>query len=103
MARPIKFKKPVAADAEKKPAIRVQFNGKDQSVYFGMREIADNHYDTDATGLGRLVWSDFVKEFNANPNNARAQRIKQLSLSLVEKPSGQVGGKKGESRKRGVK
>jgi hypothetical protein len=87
MPRTRVFTKMVARDAERKPAIRVEFNGKYQVDYFSIRKIAEEDFGTSQTALSRLILSEWVKEYREKKAAGKPLGVQQMVMILRgEKP-----------------
>jgi hypothetical protein len=93
MSRKIVFRR---AKAGGRPAVRVEFKGKYQEMYFSLRNIAEVEFGIRQTQLARMILCEWVSLYESKISlAARGRIIEQLKLNFGEGPK--KGGKNGGS------
>lgn len=87
MAKPIKYRRLVGKNAENFPAILLKFKGKEQEVYFCLREMGEA-IGLSQTAFARKILSDYVLK-NYKGKKAGFVEIQQnLKLEPAPMPRG---------------
>lgn len=82
MPRTRVFTRMVPNDAERKPAIRVEFNGKYQVEYFSLRKIAEEDFGTSQTALSRLILSEWARAYREKKAAGKPLGVQQMVMIL---------------------
>ncbi|HEX6827178.1 MAG TPA: hypothetical protein VF077_12745 [Nitrospiraceae bacterium] len=87
MPRTRVFTRMVPNDADRKPAIRVEFNGKYQVEYFSIRKIAEEDFGTSQTALSRLILCEWARQYREKKAAGKPLGVQQMVMILRgEKP-----------------
>lgn len=89
MAKPIKYRRVVGKNAENFPAILLKFKGKEQSVYFALREMGEA-MSLSQTAFARKILSDYVlKNYKGKISNfveiQQNLRLEPVSMRIGKK------------------
>lgn len=76
------FTKPVGPDAKYKPAIRVEFAGKNQTDYFSLKRIAEEKFGVKQAALCRLILCEWAKDYRGKEAADQTKAAQQMVLIL---------------------
>lgn len=84
MTRRIVYTKP---EANQKPAIRVEFKGRNLNDYYALRKIAREDFAVSQTELSRRILQDFLKMYREAKKEGNKKLLDKLQTALyLENP-----------------